>query len=311
MRTRPVRKTWRPKQRGIVVGTVSEHPVAHFDPVRNPDHVLPLPDSIARACCVNASVRTDLINQQTLGARYVFICQTSGQHLAFHCWRNDTLVRFTDYAASHLTTPEPTAVRASRLAVRLMNTSPSDKVGGTVQSIVAPALEFVWTQGTAGAASLTAAFLDSVDQMLSNHTDAKSFSNAELLHTRVIASTPTSISGMRQWVDFNTQATGQSVMADAAAAMSRASLGCIVLKINAAVDNTWQLTINSQVAAIYPSNSLPASLQRETPQQHEARLAGAIQRAREARQTATEGELERGRSRTPKPPGLIPSVGVA
>jgi hypothetical protein len=116
---------------------------------------------------------------------------------------------------------------------------------------------------------------------------------------------------MRQWVDFNAQTTGQAVMLDTAAAMSRAALGCIVLKINAAADNTWQLTLNSQVAAIYPANSLPASLQRETPQQHEAKLAGAIQRAREARQSASEGELERGRSRTPRPPGLIPSVGVA
>jgi hypothetical protein len=284
--------------------------VAHFDPVKNPDHVLPLPDSIARACCVNSSVRAEVINT-SFGARYIFICQTSGQHLGFHCYRNDLTVRHTDYVTSHLTTPEPTTVRASRLAVRLMNTSPAEKVGGTVQAIVAPALEFQWTQGTGGAASVTAAFLDSVDQMLSNNVDARSFSNAELMRTRVIAATPTSISGMRQWVDFNTQANAQAVIGDMAAAMSRAALGCIILKINTATDNTWQLTFHSQVAAIYPANSLPASLQRDTPQQHEARLAGAIQRARETQHTGTEDEVARGRSRTPKPVGLIPSVGFS
>jgi hypothetical protein len=172
-------------------------------------------------------------------------------------------------------------------------------------------LAYVLSGSPATSAAVTGGFLNSVDAMLTSNPVTRVLTNHELLQTKVFCATPVSTAGLKQWSTFESPLNSANYMPDASDAISRAGLQVLIVRFGTTADQTWDVRVHCQLGAVFPANTMAAGLHQDTPTQDEAALMQRIKRARAHGPVGSNADMERGRSRTPRPPGLITDVGIA
>lgn len=276
--------------------TTKREAIDFFDASKNFDKMLPLPNSLGIANTLNFK-KTITINTSNIANanQYVILQFTPTQTFAmsYLMLQTPAVAPLTVYTFDDLNANPPTNIRNSRLTATLLNLTNINNIAGSISMLSIPnGLEWEFSTSTV-ATEVSVQFQNEIKTMVDSNNRSKQFTANMFTgnnQNNKFSLTPSSMAKLEEWQiyqDITATAAGQK--AGILLGANNFSHSTIIFRfdhISTTLINTYNLVVNGQYGARYPSNSIISSL---------AKSQGPPNRqAVEAAAAAVQGEAHHG-----------------
>lgn len=269
---------------GKYAGNLSKlESLAYFDATnpKNISRALPVPNGLGFSTTLNFSTRFQMTALTTANtAQYLIIQLGPSGLVAFSYTHNSAtpaLAAITPYYFPDLDSQPPDHIRASRLSASMINLTSYNAISGSVSVLSVPSgLEYEFDPTLL---SVSTVFQNSIRNMIDTNAKTKLYSGTQFVgntNNNKIHLVPVSINNLSTWRKYNFCTLANAAAHTAAPylandiAYQKAALlsaneefthSTLIARFDTTgTTNNYQVVINAQYSARYPSNSLISSI---------------------------------------------------